>query len=328
MAFNAYGAQSSGNNNASTIDYNALAEYVVKTCELENGEPMAGRVVGIADLGTQRLQASEYVFTGNADDEAAEIAKNPLVKFKDGVDRQSGNKPCRLKVVPNKDRQCVALAIEFPQILLDQGQFFGEAPGKMLPLRIWLQDEGWSKEAKVSIAQHPIALKVTKNELNTWSMSVKSTPYKMALAAGIIKEKQPFLPTQIDELVGKCFMFEPKVYVDERDGKKYLKKKVKFVSKLGRGAAEPPVGTEPFVLDLEATPPFDVTKELPAYIRNTIRMATNYPKSKWASLLGDPIVVKSNEEEQPEQAQQQAPVKAPVVQAKVALDDASEDCPF
>ena len=279
--FNAYGTTTTEKATAeSTVDFNAINKYVVDTAKLYERETLVGYVAQIVDLGTQNLPDAENVFKGTPEQEAEEVAKYPDTYFKDGIDPDT-KQECRLKCYPQKPQQCVAFAIDFPEIIIDKGQFFGES--KPLPLRLWMGGQFYTEGAGMVIGR-PTPLKVTNldktRKTKVWSMAQNSLPYKMAVASKLIKPGEAFLPQRIDELLGKSFQFSAQVWFKESKGKEYYTEYVNFVGALGRGQKEADQLTTPYVVQFNEQNPDDAIRELRAHVVNTIKRANNYQGSK------------------------------------------------
>ena len=317
MSFEVYGAnKNEGTKNKPEVDWQALNQYVVETCNLQEPETLIGVVAGIVDLGTQEQPDSEVVFTGDAADEAAEIEKNPNTYFKDGRDPNT-KKPARLKCWPNKPIQSVAIAVDFPEILLDKGQFFGDSSGESKPLRMWLGDTFWM-DGIGSVVARPTPLKVVNIDKEAakpkWSFSPLHLFHKMAVGAKLIKPGEVFLPEQIDQLVGKAFQFQVQVYMREgKDGKQYMTEKIKFVGGLGRGQSAPENPNETFTVMFNRINSEEALKNLRAHVINTIKRAQNYNGSAIQKQLGDEVST-----EQPKQESKPEPKRTPAKSAPKA----------
>lgn len=273
MAFASYGVQQSEKSTNKTVDFDKLNEYVVETAQLQERETLVGVVSVIADLGLQAQEDAKVVFTGTEEDERKAIAEYPETYFEDGED-ESGN-PARLKRWPQKAMQCVAVAVDFPDILVDKGQFFGES--NPLPLRLWLGGQFYV-EGSGMIVQRMTGLKVNK-KLGNWSLDQKNLFHKMAVAAKLVKPNEAFLPQRIDELLGRSFQFEAQVFFKESKGKKYYTEYVKFVSGLGRGQSELETPVKPVMLQFNAQNEEEAVKGLRAHVVNTMKRAENYEGS-------------------------------------------------
>lgn len=277
MAFDAYSASKNEGSSGSTIDWNALNEYVVETAGLQEKETLVGVVSMIVDLGTQEQEEGQAIFTGDEDDEAAEIKKNPGTYFEDGQDPQT-KKKVRYKKWPQKPVQSVAVAVDFPEIMLNKGQFFGEDNEK--PLRLWLGGQFFIKDVGMVVGR-PTPLKVNKS-LGEWSFDKKHLFYKMAAASKFVNasKDEVFLPKDIDKLLGEAYQFEAQVFFRENDGKQYYTENAKFVSALGRGQAAPEAKTEYHLVQFNQENSEEALSELRNHVKNTIKRASNYEGSK------------------------------------------------
>jgi hypothetical protein len=283
MAFDTYGAGESSGKRKSNVDFEALNKYVVETAQLENREVLIGVVSSIVDCGTQVQEDAAVVFTGNADDEAAEIAKNPNTYFEDGIDPNDPKrkKQVRLKRWPQKPIQSVAISVDFPEIMLDKGQFFGDDSGTEKPLRLWLGGNFYIPEVG-QVVGRLTPLKVTKNTKDQWSFNKKHLFYNMASAAKLVdpSKDEPFLPRDIDKLLGKAFNFEAQVFFKDVKGKEYYQEYLKFVGALSRGQKAPDYDFTPALIQFNQDNDPEQLKEVRNHVRNTIKRASNYEGSK------------------------------------------------
>jgi hypothetical protein len=279
MAFGVYGTGNTNEGRKSKVDFNALNKYIVETAQLEKPEVLVGVVAGIVDLGLQYREDAELVFTGTADDEADAIDDKPATYFKDGVDPDTG-KPCRLKCYPQKEIQSVAVAIDFPEIQLDKGQFFGDTSGETKPLRMWLGGNFYNSALGGQVVARPTPMRIGKNTKGQWTFANLHLFFKMAVAAKIIQPDGVFLPQDIDQLVGQAFQFEAQIFMKKgKDGKEYLTEKVAFKSGLGRGQTAPELPTETFIIQFNEKNDEKMLKEVRAHVVNTIKAAKNYEGS-------------------------------------------------
>lgn len=323
MAFETYGVNSSTKSEKkSDVDWNKLNEFVVETCNLQERETLVGYVSAIVDLGTQKLPDAEYVSDVDPDDEADFMDDNPGVYFKDGFDPDT-RKPARMKCVPQKDQQCISLAVDFPDIIVDKGQFFGESNPK--PLRLWMGGTFYS-QANGMVVARPTPLKVVnldkERKTKKWSFSPLHLCYKMAVAAKLIKAGECFLPSQIDELLGKAFQFEAQVFFKEgKDKKKYYTEYIKFVGGLGRGQSEPELVTEPVLIQFNAKNKPEHLKEIRSHVVNTMKMATNFEgspiQSQLEALYNNSESDESTEDDTPPAKQEKKPSKVKETPKKV-----------
>ena len=334
MSFEVYGAnKNEGTKNKPEVDWQALNQYVVETCKLQKPKTIVGVVVGIADLGLQDQPDAEYPFTGTPEDEEAAIAEKPDTYFKDGID-QTSKKKIRLKCWPQKPTQCVAIAVDFPRILLDKGQFFGDTESEAKPLRMWLGDTFYIKEHGMVVAR-PTPLKESNLEKDRskpakWSLAQTHLFYKMAVASEMIEPGEVFKSTRIGELVGKSFQFQVQISMREgNDGREYLTEKIKFVGGLGEGQTAPENPNETFMVMFNRINSEEALKNLRAHVINTIKRAQNYNGSAIQKQLGDEVST-----EQPKQESKPEPKRTPAKSAPKAkeptpvFDDMDDDIPF
>jgi hypothetical protein len=347
MAFDSYGAgENSGKSSGREIDFDALNKYVVETANLENREVLIGVISSIVDLGTQEQEDGEMVFKGSEEDEAAEIAKYPGTYFEDGPDPNNPKKQVRLKKWPQKPIQSVAVSVDFPDILLNKGQFFGDDSGELKPLRLWLGGDFFIQDVG-KVVGRPTPLKVKKNAAGKWSFDKKHLLYKMAAAAKLIdaSKDEVFLPQDIDKLLGKALCFEAQVFFKESKGKEYYTEYAKFVSGLGRGQKAPDFEVSRNLIQFNQDNDPEALKELRAHVKNTIKRAANYEGSKIQAQLealyksngndsdGSDASDDSKQEEAPKptakpKAEPKATKPKKEEKPEIVFDDMDDDVPF
>lgn len=275
--FEVYGAsQNAGKSEKSNVNFDELNQYVVETAGLQERETLVGYVSMIVDLGTQNQPDAEVTFVGDESAEKEEFAKNPNTYFKDGIDPVT-RKPVRLKCWQQKPVQCVAVAIDFSDILIDKGKFFGNSDPK--PLRLWLGGQFYNQSLGKMVVARPTPLKVNK-KLGDWSFDQKHLFYKMAVADKMIKPGEVFAPKDIDKLLGKAFQFTAQVFFKPgKDGKSYYTEYINFVGALGRGQVTPEAKTTPLIIQMNKQSSEQAVKEVRAHVLNTCRLASNWEGS-------------------------------------------------
>ena len=185
-----YGAttQQKNQSNKPTVDFDALNKYVVETSRLQQPETVLGVVSVMVDLGTQKQNDAEYDLDATDKDltieqltekYALEIHEGRIRKFDKSYDSKTKSWVVR-KFVPQQDRQSIVYAVDFPDIMLDKGKFFGEEEGKNIkPLRLWIGGQYWNKHQEKMLVQNVIPLKVTniadQGQPKKWSMNPKSS---------------------------------------------------------------------------------------------------------------------------------------------------------
>ena len=278
------------------VEWDALNNYIVETCGLQDGDTLVGYISALYDLGVQTPADSEYVFTGTQEDEAAEIAKNPSVYFKDGLDDNKA--PARLKCAPSKPFQHVTFAVDFPEIMLDKGKFFGDDGGAK-PLRLYLGGDFWMGKEIGKVVQNPFSMKNT-TKTGAWSFDSKATIYKMAVGAKLIKDGEPFESKRIGELLGKSLQWKVKIDLSESKGKFYLNQKIGYAAGLGRGQQSIEPVMELVYVGFNKDNDAQAVNEIPSHIVNTMKRASNFEGSKLQQqLVGNSIQADAEQEELP-----------------------------
>ena len=318
VQFEIYGATgepvATGSGDGKKIEWDALNNYIVETCGLQDGDTLVGYISALYDLGIQTPADSEYVFTGTQEDEAAEIAKNPSVYFKDGLD--DNKSPARLKCAPSKPFQHVTFAVDFPEIMLDKGKFFGDDGGAK-PLRLYLGGDFWMGKEIGKVVQNPLSMKNT-TKTGAWSFDSKATIYKMAVGAKLIKDGEPFESKRIGELLGKSLQWKVKIDLTESKGKFYLNQKIGYAAGLGRGQQSIDPVMELVYVGFNKDNDAQAVNEIPSHIVNTMKRASNFEGSK----LQQQLVGKS--EAQADVEPEELPASVPQYNA----NDLDEKLPF
>ena len=324
MAFGVYksnGSESSG----SDVDFEAMNKHIVETAALQQPETLIGFISSIVDVGIQEQEDGKMESDLSEEQEveavAAAEAKGEKVYFETLFDYES-KKDKRYRRFPLKAAQCVVVTVDFPDIMVDKGQFFGESEPK--PLRLLMGGEFQPSGSK-RIAAKPLALNVRKNEKtnNKWSMPFNHTLYKMAVAAKIVNQGDPFVPDRIDELLGKALQFKAQVYMKDD---KYFTEKCAFAAGLARGQKEPVVDQSLLsMIQFKEENAEDQLKMLRASIKNTMRKAANFADSK----IKDQIGVDSTSSSSTAAVDTPKEVKAPKEKkAPVEVPDYDDTVPF
>lgn len=268
----------------STVDFDQLNAYVVETAGLEESEVIPGVVSCIVDLGIQAQSPAEYIFDGDEADEEAEQQANPAVTFETRekfFDNGKWHNDVRIKVVPQRDTQSIAIAVDFPSVIVDKGSFFGES--NPLPLRIWMGGQFYI-EGSGMVIQNLLTLRETNLDTTRatkkWSLTPKGTLYKMAKSAKLVKDGEVFKASQIDQLLGTAHQFEARVFMKPaKNGKSYYTEQVKFVGALSRGQSVDADVVVPQLIQFNKENTQEAVKELRAHVINTIKRAKNYEGS-------------------------------------------------
>ena len=337
--FEAYSTGQSTGTRTSTVDFDALNKYVVETADLQERTVLTGVVSGIIDLGAQEQEDAAMKWEGSEEDEAAEIEKNPATYFEDMRDPVT-KKMQRMKRWPVKPTQCIAISVDFPDIMLEKGQFFGDDDAEAKPLRMYLGGQFYLVNDKVQVIGRPTPLREKKNSKDQWSFDKKHLCYKMAAAAKLVdaSKDEVFKPKDIDQLLGQAFQFEAQIYFNEKG---YYTEDVKFIGALGRGQKAPEGEVSQMLIQFNQPNKEKDLKELRSHVKNTIKRASNYEGSKiQAQLEKIEAAYKSNkssdegadepeqEEKKPEKKVTSKPKTTPKVPRTLDEDLDEDACPF
>ncbi len=264
------------------VDWDGLNKHVIEMAKTQDKpRSIPGVIAGIIDLGEQNLEDAEQVFTGSAADEEKAIAEKPATYFKDGFDEKG--KPARLKCWPQKPVQQMAAMIDFPQIMVDKGKFFGNSNPQ--PLRVLLNREFTLPGDKTKIVASPYNIRETKHDIGggktTWAFAKNNGLHKLADAVGILDKNGLFTKDRIGELVGKVAQFQVQVFMKPgKNGGEFFTENVKLVGMVPEGIPLPeaPEGTLHLVNLFAANDP-EAIKQLRVAVKNHIKRANNYEGS-------------------------------------------------
>ena len=343
MGFDTYATETKQTNNSNkpTVDFDALNKYVVETCGLQEPKTLRGVISVIVDLGTQKQPDAEYKLEDAdkgltveqlTEKYKADMAENfdekdktyKVTKFANTYDNDSKSWMIK-KFVKQPPRQSITYAVDFPDIIIDKGQFFGES--KPLPLRLWFGGQYWNQyigEKGAMVVQNLIPNKVVNigdDKSKVWSLNPRSTVHKMAVASELIKTGQPFVMNDVDKLLGKTLLFTAQVFMNpSKGGKEYYTEKLKFSSGLVMGMPACNVENTYLIQFNQENDP-EALKELRKHVITTIQQATNYEGSKIQQQLEDvrPHTVVGDAQESPV-PQTPKPTTVP--------EETESDCPF
>ena len=289
MAFNIASGTENEDKPRKEVDWDALRAHTIEAAKTAaRARSIPGIVAGIYDLGIQARPDAEEEFKGDEAAEAAEIAKNPNVYF---IEKYGKYLMCR----PQKPVQQVALAIDFPQILVDKGQFFGES--NPMPLRLILNGEiqlnmltKQEADKKTRVMAKGFSLVETKHPNGKWGFDKKNTLYKIADAAGLVGDDGIFIKKDIDKLLGKVVQFQIRVYNKpaKDGGKSYYTEEIKLAGIVPEGVSIPeaPEGILHMV-QFSVENDEAALKQLRASVVNTMARAANFPGSKLSEQLSE-----------------------------------------
>ena len=326
----------STNQDRPQVDYAALDQYVVDTAECQQPETLNGVIVGIVDLGNQRLPDAEYdVDSGDesltveelTEKYATEIESGKVSKF--GIVKDWSTRPPKeviKKFVPQKDRQCITYAVDFMDIMLDKSQFFGEK-SEPKPLRLYFGGSFYNTHSKKMIVQNLLPLKITNiakdpKTQKLWSLSPKSQLHKMAVASKLINTGDAFLPDNIDELLGKTLQFKVQIGFNEKGDKKYYFEKISFIGALQR-KDKPFEDVETFLIQMDEPNDPEALKNIRKHLLNTMELSTNFEGSALQKQLLEvrPNSFKDSTGSSPSVVKKETPVKEVVSDSDNNSDD-------
>lgn len=265
------------------VKWDELNAHVIEAAGTANkARTIPGVISGIYDLGEQEREDAEKVFTGSAEEEVKIKAEKPLTYFKDGKD-EKGN-PARLMCWPQKAVQQVAIAVDFPQVIVDKGQFFGTSNPQ--PLRMLLNGE-FSLSDGIRIVGRPYSISETKHDIgnnkSVWAFAKNNGLHKLADATEILDSNGLFTKNRIGELLGKVALFQFRVYMkpSKKDpSKSFFTEEIKLSGQIPEGISAPaiPDGILHGV-NLYGQNDLDAVKQLRLAVKNTIKRANNYEGS-------------------------------------------------
>lgn len=269
--------QTDGNSEKKEINWNEYQKYMIDTCELEKEEVLVGAISGIQDLG---IQAAEDAKIEQKPALTEEQQQEIIDEYPETYFEEEGSK--QYKRFPSRPQHCVNIVVDFPDIMVDRGQFFGES--NEAPLRLSMGGKFYTKtNGNILGRKLPVKQKNDKSTNNKWSLPFNNTLYKMAKDCNIIEEGAPFTKWDIDQLVGKSFQFKARVY---NNAKGFYTESVKYQGALGRK-------DEPIELDdnlkhevyFSEDNDLEHVKQLRSEVINTMKMSEDFSGSKLEAQL-------------------------------------------
>lgn len=267
------------------VDWDKLNQHVIDAAGTANkARSIPGIISGIIDLGEQNREDAEIEFKGTPEEEEAIKAEKPNTYFENDRDGK------RVMRYPQKPVQQIAITVDFPQITVDKGQFFGNSNPQ--PLRMLLNGEFTLSEGTRVVAR-PFSIVESKHDIgggkSTWAFAKNSMLHKLAEATEILDANKLFRKDNVGELLGKAALFQFRCYMkpSKKDpSKSYFTEEIKLAGLIPEGLEAPAFdeailyGVNLFGENAEA----DV-KQLRASVRNTIERANNYEQSDLKALF-------------------------------------------
>lgn len=285
--------------NRPAVKWDELNAHVVEAAGGGKVRSIPGVISGLIDLGEQNLEDAAIQtidvqfrkkfpkYDGSDAQKAvviADYAKRENVRFEmvDGVE-------C-LRYVQNPVQQ-LAVMVDFPQVLVDKGQFFGNS--NPLPLRLPLNGEFTLPGEKVKVVGKPYNIKEMKHDIggnkSVWAFAKNNGIHKLADAVGLLDANGLFTKGRIGELLGKVAQFQFQVYMKPgKSGGEFFTESIKLVGMVPEGVPVPEV-PEGILhgVNLYSENDADTVKQLRVAVRNTIKRANNYAGSPLSAMLED-----------------------------------------
>lgn len=340
FVFNAPAPQSNPEN--SNVDFDALGKHVVEQVGCaDKPEALIGIVSGVIDLGLQAQEDAKMEWKGT-DAEKAEVeakaARGESKEYFEVVPHGQNNVPTLCKRWPVKAQRCTALTVDFPDTLVNKGQFFDENKvGEELPFRALLNNE-FGLKGVGKVVGKPYSLREQRNDDGTWGFKNNTILFKLAQATNQLDAQGNFKPAMLGNLIGEAAMFNVHVYLNEHAGKNYLNEKLAFNGPVPKAMQKMvPVLDEKhmYVVNFNGEQDLEVLKNLRASVINTMKMAEDFEGSDVQKALieigkvkvGDATGTNSNSTPQAQPAKP-APQQAAPQADPLDFDSFDDDIPF
>lgn len=319
----------------SNVNFDEMNKYIVDTMACaDKPESLIGIISGVIDLGLQPQDDAKMVWTGGAAEEALELEKNPNQYFED-LPNDKGVMT-RYKRWAVKAQPCVAITVDFPDNLINRGQFFDpEGGGEDLPFRGLLNNEFNMKNVG-KIVGKPYSLREQRNDDGTWGFKNNTILFKLGQAVGALQDGN-MKPQYLGDLIGQAAMFNVHVHLNEHNGKFYLNEKLSFNGPVPKALLKAvPELDEKFMYVVNFDDDeFDlnVLKQLRQSVVNTMKLAENFEGSKIQAALIEAGKIKEGESTggaaKPAQKPAPEPKQAKPEQADpIDFDNFDDDIPF
>lgn len=262
--------QSSGEGGGgSNVDWDALNSHIAETVQevlgCEEGTPAAavGIVSGVVSYGLH--QDPERVEPMDEGDAKTKEWKQRQVDNKKATIDEDGN--FRFQAPP---RQEVGFYVDFPQVVVDKGQFFGES--NPAPYRVLLGGVFKGEPAQKTKVEG------YKNDDNVWVFGDKNRATKLAKAAKLKNLKNGFAQERLLELIGSAITFNVEVYVNDAG---FLQEKITNPSPVMAGIPIPELDESLLLfVDMKEDNDIEQVKMLTKAVKDYIKEANDYEGSK------------------------------------------------
>lgn len=288
------------------VDWAGLNQYVIDVVGTANeAEQVVGVCSGAISLGLQPQDPARMLWTGDAESEAAELAKNNTQWFEDAVDEKTGAK-IRVKRWEQKPQETVVLTWDFPQYMLNKGTYFGDENAEAHPLRMLQNGEFYIKGIGRVVGKQ-YSLKESRNPDGSWSLKNNSILYKVGAATDSLDDKGNFKSSYLGNVIGKAALFEIRVFNKESDGKKYFTESIKLSGKVPKAMQSMvPVLDDKYkyVVMFDGEQNEEVLKNLRQSVINTMQQAVNFKGSSLEAALLKIGKIKASDSSQEHQSEQ------------------------
>lgn len=277
-----YKPERTSNPDRHDTDWDALNEHIATQVAAPLNKPrsLPGVISGIYDLGIQQRDPFEGPW--NEKD-----SKRPgAQEFKD----EKGDRMIR---VPSRPAQGVAITVDFPQITVDKGEFFGKSDPK--PYRMLLNGEfselTLKGDKRESVVGRPYFLSETKDDsTGVWALAKTNNLHKLASACGLLDDNGLFKAERVGELLGKVVQFQISAFLkpSKSGDRKYLTETIKIAGVVPEGIPIPTL--DPSLIHglvMHGDVDMGAVETARASILNTCKRATNFAGSDLEKALAN-----------------------------------------
>lgn len=205
-SFQASTSQSSGGNGEGTsVDWTAYNNHIAETvqevtgCDEGSVSAAIGVISGIVDYG--KHQDPERVEPMDSGDENTKEWKQRQVSNGKATVDEDGN--FRFQAPARRE---VGFFVDFPSIIVDKGQFFGDS--NPAPYRVLLGNVFKGEPAQKT------KIEGYTNDRNIWIFGDKNRATKLAKAAKLKDLKDGFAQERLLELIGTAITFNVEVFIN------------------------------------------------------------------------------------------------------------------
>lgn len=253
----------------SDVDWDAYNEHLLERIGAEASR--IGVISGIVDLGTHENEPSMFDYVG--DDKQKKLLEDEYNRG-NRVEDVDGKK---MLILPQKPSQQFAVIADFPEIMIDYGQFFGEnKESEEKPYRHILNGEWYLQHEKMKTVNLRFPAVAKKNKDDKWTFGENSYIGKLAKAGGVTDEVMTE-EMDIGGLMETIIMFQLGA---EKNPKGYVNMKCKQPSSKHEAIPVPEWNANPCFISFDGENDEGSLRELNASIRNTMAMSPDFGESE------------------------------------------------